>query len=140
MHFHYCKEFLTNIVKINDRPGLKAREKNAKIICYRKKTTQSVAAKWIIASLYFGHFFADLQGYSFVSPSVIFANNNVIGEECLAEDFQALVSVSPFFSKYKLDRTEAGLLGRGSFSICRWQLFSFFDYFCFNNFCEEEIN
>lgn len=59
------------------------------------------------------------RGYSFVSPSVIFANNNIIGEECLAEDFQALVSVSPFFSKYKLDRSENGLLGRGSFSICR---------------------
>ncbi|VDK43669.1 unnamed protein product [Anisakis simplex] len=59
------------------------------------------------------------RGYSFVSPSVIFANNNVIGEECLAEDFQALVSVSPFFSKYKLDRSENGFLGRGSFSVCR---------------------
>uniref|UniRef100_A0A0M3HT25 Ribosomal protein S6 kinase n=1 Tax=Ascaris lumbricoides TaxID=6252 RepID=A0A0M3HT25_ASCLU len=59
------------------------------------------------------------RGYSFVSPSVIFSNNNVIGEECLADDFQALVSVSPFFSKYKLIRTEAGFLGRGSFSVCR---------------------
>ncbi|VDK87126.1 unnamed protein product [Onchocerca ochengi] len=59
------------------------------------------------------------RGYSFVSPSVMFANNNIIGEECLAEDFEALVSVSPFFSKYKLDRSESGLLGKGSFSICR---------------------
>ncbi|KAK6105622.1 Protein kinase domain family protein [Brugia pahangi] len=59
------------------------------------------------------------RGYSFVSPSVMFANNNIIGEECLAEDFRALVSVSPFFSKYKLDRSESGLLGKGSFSICR---------------------
>ncbi|VDK83534.1 unnamed protein product [Litomosoides sigmodontis] len=59
------------------------------------------------------------RGYSFVSPSVMFANNNIIGEECLAEDFKALVSVSPFFSKYKLDRSESGLLGKGSFSICR---------------------
>lgn len=65
------------------------------------------------------------QGYSFVSPSVIFSNNNVIGEECLADDFQALVSVSPFFSKYKLIRTEAGFLGRGSFSVCRF-FFLFF--------------
>ncbi|KAM3721750.1 putative ribosomal protein [Dirofilaria immitis] len=59
------------------------------------------------------------KGYSFVSPSVMFANNNIIGEECLAEDFGALVSVSSFFSKYKLDRSESGLLGKGSFSICR---------------------
>uniref|UniRef100_A0A915PTR6 Ribosomal protein S6 kinase n=1 Tax=Setaria digitata TaxID=48799 RepID=A0A915PTR6_9BILA len=59
------------------------------------------------------------RGYSFVSPSVMFANNNIIGEECLAEDFRTLVSVSPFFSKYKLDRSESGLLGKGSFSICR---------------------
>ncbi|VDN58053.1 unnamed protein product [Dracunculus medinensis] len=59
------------------------------------------------------------RGYSFVSPSVIFSNNNVIGEECLADDFQLLMSTSPFFSKYKLDRTEEGFLGRGSFSVCR---------------------
>uniref|UniRef100_A0A0N5AVM8 Ribosomal protein S6 kinase n=1 Tax=Syphacia muris TaxID=451379 RepID=A0A0N5AVM8_9BILA len=59
------------------------------------------------------------RGYSFVSPSVIFSNNNVIGEECLAEDFQKLLSVSPFFSKYKLDRSNDGFLGRGSFSVCR---------------------
>ncbi|VDN07926.1 unnamed protein product [Thelazia callipaeda] len=59
------------------------------------------------------------RGYSFVSPSVMFANNNVIGEQYLAQDFSALVSVSPFFSKYRLDRSETGLLGKGSFSICR---------------------
>ncbi|MCP9264116.1 putative ribosomal protein S6 kinase alpha-2 [Dirofilaria immitis] len=57
------------------------------------------------------------RGYSFVSPSVMFANNNIIGEECLAEDFGALVSVSSFFSKYKLDRSESGLLEKDRFQF-----------------------
>uniref|UniRef100_A0A1I8B3A1 non-specific serine/threonine protein kinase n=1 Tax=Meloidogyne hapla TaxID=6305 RepID=A0A1I8B3A1_MELHA len=60
------------------------------------------------------------RGYSFVSPSVIFSNDNVIGQECLEQSVQLLTSNnSAFFSKYKLDTTPKGLLGRGSFSICR---------------------
>uniref|UniRef100_A0A1I7WFY9 Non-specific serine/threonine protein kinase n=1 Tax=Heterorhabditis bacteriophora TaxID=37862 RepID=A0A1I7WFY9_HETBA len=59
------------------------------------------------------------RGYSYISPSVIFANNNVIGEELMQEDIQALLANSSFFGKYKLDTTEKGFLGRGSFSVCR---------------------
>uniref|UniRef100_A0A915NCE7 Ribosomal protein S6 kinase n=1 Tax=Meloidogyne javanica TaxID=6303 RepID=A0A915NCE7_MELJA len=60
------------------------------------------------------------RGYSFVSPSVIFSNDNVIGQECLEESVQLLTSNnSAFFSKYKLDTTPQGFLGRGSFSVCR---------------------
>ncbi|CAI5440239.1 unnamed protein product [Caenorhabditis angaria] len=59
------------------------------------------------------------RGYSYVSPSVIFATDNVIGEEIMGEDVQNLLSSSPFFSKYRLDRTETGLLGKGSFSVVR---------------------
>ncbi|CAD6184592.1 unnamed protein product [Caenorhabditis auriculariae] len=59
------------------------------------------------------------RGYSYVSPSVIFANDNVIGEELLAEDVQALLANSSFFGKYTLDRSDKGFLGRGSFSVVR---------------------
>jgi ribosomal protein S6 kinase alpha-5 len=59
------------------------------------------------------------QGYSFVSPSVIFANNNVIGEECLEENIKLLAKDSSFFSKYDMDLTAKGFLGRGTFSVCR---------------------
>ncbi|KJH51815.1 kinase domain protein [Dictyocaulus viviparus] len=59
------------------------------------------------------------RGYSYVSPSVMFTNNNVIGEELMQEDIQALLANSSFFIKYKLDRTEKGYLGRGSFSVVR---------------------
>ncbi|KAL6731555.1 hypothetical protein Aduo_002406 [Ancylostoma duodenale] len=59
------------------------------------------------------------RGYSYISPSVIFANNNVIGEELMQEDIQALLANSSFFGKYKLDTTEKGFLGRGSFSVVR---------------------
>ncbi|CAB3410761.1 unnamed protein product [Caenorhabditis bovis] len=59
------------------------------------------------------------RGYSYVSPSVIFANDNVIGEELLAEDVQKMLASSTFFNKYLLDKTDKGLLGRGSFSVVR---------------------
>ncbi|KHJ95561.1 kinase domain protein [Oesophagostomum dentatum] len=59
------------------------------------------------------------RGYSYISPSVIFANNNIIGEELMQEDIQALLANSSFFGKYKLDTTEKGFLGRGSFSVVR---------------------
>ncbi|VDM52656.1 unnamed protein product [Angiostrongylus costaricensis] len=59
------------------------------------------------------------RGYSYISPSVIFSNNNVIGEELMQEDIQALLANSSFFGKYKLDTTEKGFLGRGSFSVVR---------------------
>ncbi|KAJ1354608.1 putative ribosomal protein S6 kinase alpha-2 [Parelaphostrongylus tenuis] len=59
------------------------------------------------------------RGYSYISPSVIFSNNNVIGEELMQEDIQALLVNSSFFGKYKLDTTEKGYLGRGSFSVVR---------------------
>lgn len=59
------------------------------------------------------------QGYSYVSPSVIFANNNVIGEECMASDIKEQLKNSPFFRTYELDTTSQGFLGRGSFSVVR---------------------
>ncbi|UMM12052.1 hypothetical protein L5515_001025 [Caenorhabditis briggsae] len=59
------------------------------------------------------------RGYSYVSPSVIFANDNVIGEELMAEDVNALLASSSFFAKYKLDKSENGLLGKGAFSVVR---------------------
>ncbi|EGT54219.1 CBN-RSKN-2 protein [Caenorhabditis brenneri] len=59
------------------------------------------------------------RGYSYVSPSVIFANDNVIGEELMAEDVNALLASSSFFAKYKLDKSETGLLGKGAFSVVR---------------------
>ncbi|KAL3098375.1 hypothetical protein niasHT_022739 [Heterodera trifolii] len=60
------------------------------------------------------------SGYSFVSPSVIFASDNVIGQECLESSVRLLsAQSSPFFANYRLDITAQGLLGKGSFSICR---------------------
>uniref|UniRef100_A0A183CHC8 non-specific serine/threonine protein kinase n=1 Tax=Globodera pallida TaxID=36090 RepID=A0A183CHC8_GLOPA len=60
------------------------------------------------------------RGYSFVSPSVIFASDNVIGQECLEASVRLLsAQSSPFFANYRLDITAHGLLGKGSFSICR---------------------
>uniref|UniRef100_A0A914HEZ5 Non-specific serine/threonine protein kinase n=1 Tax=Globodera rostochiensis TaxID=31243 RepID=A0A914HEZ5_GLORO len=60
------------------------------------------------------------RGYSFVSPSVIFASDNVIGQECLEASVRLLsAQSSPFFANYRLDITAQGLLGKGSFSICR---------------------
>jgi serine/threonine protein kinase len=59
------------------------------------------------------------RGYSFVSPSVIFSNNNSIGQDTLEESVKLLSKNSSFFSKYELDITESGYLGRGSFSMCR---------------------
>uniref|UniRef100_A0A8R1I6I4 Ribosomal protein S6 kinase n=1 Tax=Caenorhabditis japonica TaxID=281687 RepID=A0A8R1I6I4_CAEJA len=59
------------------------------------------------------------RGYSYVSPSVIFSNDNVIGEELLAEDVNALLASSSFFAKYKLDKSDTGLLGKGAFSVVR---------------------
>uniref|UniRef100_A0AC34PXN5 Ribosomal protein S6 kinase n=1 Tax=Panagrolaimus sp. JU765 TaxID=591449 RepID=A0AC34PXN5_9BILA len=59
------------------------------------------------------------RGYSFVSPSVIFANDNVIGQESLEENVRILSKNSSFFTKYDIDVSETGFLGRGSFSICR---------------------
>jgi len=58
------------------------------------------------------------SGYSFVSPSVIFSKDNIIGEEFLEEKMKLLASNS-FFSKYELDTSPNGYLGRGAFSICR---------------------
>ena len=60
------------------------------------------------------------QGYSYVSPSVMFDNNNIIGRELMAEDVQTLLANSTFFNKYKLDMSDAGFLGRGSFSVVRF--------------------
>ncbi|CAJ0949131.1 unnamed protein product, partial [Mesorhabditis belari] len=59
------------------------------------------------------------RGYSYISPSVMFANNNVIGEELMEEDVQTMLATSPFFAKYKLDTSDQGFLGKGSFSVCR---------------------
>ncbi|KAF8368295.1 rskn-2 [Pristionchus pacificus] len=59
------------------------------------------------------------RGYSYISPSVMLANNNVIGEEMLGEDMTTLLGSSPFFATYKLMTNEDGYLGRGSFSIVR---------------------
>ncbi|GMT28673.1 hypothetical protein PFISCL1PPCAC_19970, partial [Pristionchus fissidentatus] len=59
------------------------------------------------------------RGYSYISPSVMLANNNVIGEEMLGEDMSLLLGSSPFFATYKLITTDEGYLGRGSFSIVR---------------------
>uniref|UniRef100_A0A914WQZ9 Ribosomal protein S6 kinase n=1 Tax=Plectus sambesii TaxID=2011161 RepID=A0A914WQZ9_9BILA len=72
------------------------------------------------------------RGYSYVSPSVMLSNNNVIGSEYLSEldattnEIAALNMQkfgedqhSAFFRKYFLDMTEEGYLGRGSFSVCR---------------------
>ncbi|KAI1696104.1 protein kinase domain-containing protein [Ditylenchus destructor] len=59
------------------------------------------------------------RGYSFVSPSVMFATDNVIGDECLQENIKLLPQSSDFFSKYEMNITSEGLLGRGTFSVCR---------------------
>lgn len=60
------------------------------------------------------------RGYSFVSPSVIFANDNVIGQEYFDQSVRLLSAQnSAFFAKYQLDTTADGFLGRGSFSVCR---------------------
>jgi ribosomal protein S6 kinase alpha-5 len=59
------------------------------------------------------------RGYSFVSPSVIFSNNNSVGQDSLEESVKLLSKNSSFFSKYELDISESGYLGRGSFSMCR---------------------
>ncbi|GMT00693.1 hypothetical protein PENTCL1PPCAC_22867 [Pristionchus entomophagus] len=59
------------------------------------------------------------RGYSYISPSVMLANNNVIGEEMLGENMSTLLGSSPFFATYKLITTDDGYLGRGSFSIVR---------------------
>ena len=37
----------------------------------------------------------------------------------MAEDVNALLASSSFFAKYKLDKSEAGLLGKGAFSVVR---------------------
>ncbi|KAI6241300.1 Ribosomal protein S6 kinase [Aphelenchoides fujianensis] len=55
------------------------------------------------------------RGYSFVSPSVIFATNNVIGEESMQDNIEVLSKNSPFFDKYELSSDDDGLLGKGSF-------------------------
>lgn len=50
---------------------------------------------------------------------MIFANDNVIGEECLEENIKLLAKDSSFFAKYEMDATPEGFLGRGTFSVCR---------------------
>ncbi|CAD5210338.1 unnamed protein product [Bursaphelenchus xylophilus] len=57
------------------------------------------------------------MGYSYISPSVMYSNNNVIGEENL--DGNANIKQSPFFNKYELVLTNDGFLGHGTFSVCR---------------------
>ncbi|CAI4223181.1 unnamed protein product [Auanema sp. JU1783] len=59
------------------------------------------------------------RGYSYVTPSVYFDNNNIIGEELLSENIQGFLKDSSFFQKYRLDPSEKGMLGKGSFSVCR---------------------
>jgi len=68
------------------------------------------------------------QGYSFVAPSVLFAENNVISEDLFRPNPDKKPSTSnlvgcklmnsPFFQRYDLDLKEA-ILGDGSFSVCR---------------------
>jgi hypothetical protein len=60
------------------------------------------------------------RGYSFVSPSVLFTNNNIIGEEILEESLSTLSKNSPFFSKYELCMDDGSFLGRGTFSVVRY--------------------
>ncbi|CAD5207109.1 unnamed protein product [Bursaphelenchus okinawaensis] len=57
------------------------------------------------------------MGYSYISPSVMYSNNNVIGEENL--DSNLNIKQSPFFEKYELVLTNDGFLGHGTFSVCR---------------------
>ncbi|XP_064600008.1 LOW QUALITY PROTEIN: ribosomal protein S6 kinase alpha-5-like [Liolophura sinensis] len=68
------------------------------------------------------------KGYSFVAPSVLFSDNTVSNQllrpsgEYQPNDRQLLYSKvfknSPFFQNYELDLRD-GMLGDGSFSICR---------------------
>jgi len=68
------------------------------------------------------------QGYSFVAPSVLFAENNVISEDLFRPNPDKKPSTSnlvgcklknsPFFQRYDLDLKES-ILGDGSFSVCR---------------------
>lgn len=51
---------------------------------------------------------------------MIFSNDNIIGDEFLAENFDTFNKNSIFFTKYELDITAEGFLGRGTFSICRF--------------------
>ena len=81
-----------------------------------------------------------LQGYSFVSPSVMLSNNNVISSEYLTSSLQTGGGFSggqpvpdvpldiqkfgedrqsTFFLKYQLDLSDTGFLGRGAFSVVR---------------------
>lgn len=66
------------------------------------------------------------QGYSFVSPSVMLSNNNVIANEYVESqgshwDIQKFgeQNNSPFFQKYTLDLSPDGFLGHGAFSVVR---------------------
>ncbi len=70
------------------------------------------------------------RGYSFVAPSIIFAESNVISDDLFrrAPDRDkkptasnlvgCILKKSPFFSQYELDLKEK-ILGDGSFSVCR---------------------
>ncbi|KAG8224373.1 hypothetical protein J437_LFUL005255 [Ladona fulva] len=68
------------------------------------------------------------KGYSYVSPSILFSEN-VISDDIFRPSpdtrpsSASLISCkfkeSPFFQKYELDLKPEGILGDGSFSICR---------------------
>ena len=54
-----------------------------------------------------------------MSPSVMFDKNNIIGKELMSDDLNSMMGTSPFFTKYRLDMTDSGFLGQGSFPVCR---------------------
>lgn len=58
---------------------------------------------------------------------MIFSNDNIIGDEFLADNLEVLHKNSPFFTKYELDVSSEGFLGRGTFSVCRFVLFQVFN-------------
>lgn len=60
------------------------------------------------------------MGYSYISPAVMFSNNNVIGDENILDSVSLLSNKSAFFNKYELVASNDGLLGHGTFSVCRY--------------------
>ncbi|XP_021945279.1 ribosomal protein S6 kinase alpha-5 isoform X3 [Folsomia candida] len=63
------------------------------------------------------------KGYSYIAPSILFCDkNNVIKDEILRQsqemNYNFPIANSPFFDLYEID-LKSGILGDGSFSICR---------------------
>ncbi len=70
------------------------------------------------------------KGYSFVAPSILFAENNVISDDLFRRNpnpdkkptasnlVGCILQKSPFFAQYEVDLKEK-ILGDGSFSVCR---------------------